>query len=589
MRRKQTLALVTVLVIFCGSLIVMGFQAGPAESQRKVVLTGVVTSTEGPMEGVLVRAKKVGSPITIGVVTDHSGRYRFPDRLGLGQYSLSIRAVGYDLNGTATAEVNGSKTVTVDLAISKVDKAKLASQLSGVEWMNSAPGTWEEKTRYLKGCVSCHGLALTARSRHNADRWPAVLDRMSTYAPVSIVQRGQAHPADVLTARSIDRMGAAARRAAEARGEPLRGREPRSRQQAEYLASFNLSSGPEWKYELQALPRPKGKATQVLYTEYDLPRSTISPHDVIVVNGVAWYSSFGEQFLGRLDPNTGAVKEYPLPLVKADAPRGTLGLRADKDGNLWIGMLFQGSVAKFDVKKETFQVWTLPPNLMKPYSQLTETAPQWHHVDNKLWIIDSGEYSVKRLDLATGTWEMFQPFGDEPHYNIYDVITDPQNNVYFTNMGREHIGRIDAKTKEITLYQTPSLRSAPRRGMMDGQGRIWFGEFGLDQVGMFDTRTKQFREWPVPTRGTWPYDATIDRNGYVWTGGMHTDRVIRLDPRTSETIEYLLPRSAINIRRVFVDDDNPGTPAFWVGSNHGGAVFKLEPLDAMAPQTRAQR
>jgi streptogramin lyase len=310
---------------------------------------------------------------------------------------------------------------------------------------------------------------------------------------------------------------------------------------------------------------------------------------VIVVNGVAWYSSFGEQFLGRLDPNTGEVKEYPLPLVKPDSPRGTLGLRPDKDGNLWIGMLFQGSVAKFDVKKETFQVWTLPPNLMKGYSQLTETAPQWHHVDNKLWIIDSGEYSVKRLDLTSGTWEMFQPFGDEPHYNVYDVITDPQNNVYFTNMGREHIGRIDAKTKEITLYQTPSRRSQPRRGMMDPQGRIWFGEFGLDQVGMFDTRTKEFREFPVPTRGTWPYDATIDKNGYVWTAGEHTDRVVRLDPRTGETTEYLLPRSAIDIRRVFVDDENPKTPAFWVGSNHGGAVFKLEPLDAMARQTKTVR
>jgi streptogramin lyase len=125
--------------------------------------------------------------------------------------------------------------------------------------------------------------------------------------------------------------------------------------------------------------------------------------------------------------------------------------------------------------------------------------------------------------------------------------------------------------------------------MMDPQGRIWFGEFGLDQVGMFDTRTKEFREFPVPTRGTWPYDATIDKNGYVWTAGEHTDRVVRLDPRTGETTEYLLPRSAIDIRRVFVDDENPKTPAFWVGSNHGGAVFKLEPLDAMARQTKTVR
>ena len=42
-------------------------------------------------------------------------------------------------------------------------------------------------------------------------------------------------------------------------------------------------------------------------------------------------------------------------------------------------------------------------------------------------------------------------------------------------------------------------------------------------------------------------------------------------------IEYLLPRST-NIRRVFVD--NSTTPiSFWVGSNDGASIVKLEPLD----------
>jgi hypothetical protein len=31
-----------------------------------------------------------------------------------------------------------------------------------------------------------------------------------------------------------------------------------------------------------------------------------------------------------------------------------------------------------------------------------------------------------------------------------------------------------------------------------------------------------------------------------------------------------------NIRRVFVDNT---TPVFWVGSNHGASIIKVEPLD----------
>jgi hypothetical protein len=39
----------------------------------------------------------------------------------------------------------------------------------------------------------------------------------------------------------------------------------------------------------------------------------------------------------------------------------------------------------------------------------------------------------------------------------------------------------------------------------------------------------------------------------------------------------MLPRPT-NIRRVFVDNSTT-PPTFWVGSNHGASVIKLEPLD----------
>jgi virginiamycin B lyase len=58
---------------------------------------------------------------------------------------------------------------------------------------------------------------------------------------------------------------------------------------------------------------------------------------------------------------------------------------------------------------------------------------------------------------------------------------------------------------------------------------------------------------------------------------MLTDQITRLNTKSGETVQYLLPRST-NIRRVFVDNStNPVT--FWVGSNHGASIIKLEPLD----------
>lgn len=69
------------------------------------------------MEGVLVSARKQGSSITVTVVTDADGRYRFPAaKLSAGEYGLSIRAVGYELDGPQSAEV-GEKTAIVDLKL----------------------------------------------------------------------------------------------------------------------------------------------------------------------------------------------------------------------------------------------------------------------------------------------------------------------------------------------------------------------------------------------------------------------------------------------------------------------------------------
>jgi virginiamycin B lyase len=137
--------------------------------------------------------------------------------------------------------------------------------------------------------------------------------------------------------------------------------------------------------------------------------------------------------------------------------------------------------------------------------------------------------------------------------------------------------RIDAKTKEPTVFLTPTPNSRPRRGRVDEDGRLWFAEYQGNAIGMFDPKTEKISEWKVPTPWAAPYDAMAGKNGEAWTGSMLTDRVSRLDIATGQYTEYQLPRST-NIRRVYVDDARkPGT--LWIGSNHGASIVKVEPLE----------
>lgn len=139
--------------------------SGGACAQSADALVGQVNSPqEGAMEGVVVSARKAGSIVTVSVLTDHEGRYRFPAaRLAPGSYALAIRAAGYDLDGTATAEVEAGKAATADLRLKPTKN--LPTQLTNAEWLASMPGSDNQKKAVLN-CIGCHDVDRIVRSTH---------------------------------------------------------------------------------------------------------------------------------------------------------------------------------------------------------------------------------------------------------------------------------------------------------------------------------------------------------------------------------------------------------------------------------------
>jgi len=538
---------------------------GASWAQNAPALRGEVRSAgERPMGGVTVTATRDKSTISVTAITDDQGRYSFSaDRLAPGTYGLTIRAVGYDLAGKATATVVAEQTVTADLNLKKT--RNLMAQLTSAEWLASWPGTDAEK-RLVADCMSCHTLERIARSSHPAEEWVTIIPRMLRYAQNTTPLAPQM-------------------RTGESTG--LLVQQPERLQRlAEYLASVNLSNSETLPYELKTLKRVSGKGTRAIITTYKLPKQTDQPHDVMGdPDGGIYFTYFGDPLLGRLDPKTGEVASYPIPILKEKAAKGALSLYHDHDGNFWVSLMYQAGGAKFDKETKSFTMLPVAPEFSRDSSQQAFVAPQSSHVDGKLWIQDVASTSVYRVDLKTGKFENFKPYADikpdsplagRPH-SIYEIFPDAQNNLYIADFSDRAIGRIDAKTGEYTFIQTPTDRSRPRRGEMDKEGRLWFAEYAVDNVAMLDTKTSRIQEWTVPTKWSLPYQAKIDKNGDLWTGGMASDRVARINTKTGDMAEYQLPANT-NIRNLYID--NQTTPVtVWFGNNHGAAIVKLEPLD----------
>src|ERR1700728_3067403 len=216
--------------------------------------------------------------------------------------------------------------------------------------MESLPGGPGDK-QFLQNCAGCHTLHQPLFSKHTVDEFVTVQERMSHYSAASSPLIPQ-----VLLADRVANQGEFA----------LERRRDAIRKQAEYLAGVTMNKTDGWNFPLKKFHRPSGRATHAIITEYDLPEPTRMPHDVIVTaDGTVWYDSFAEQILGKLDPVTGKTVEYPLPTLKPASPKGSLALRADPDGNLWIGMAYQAAVARFDPKTATFRIFPVPPERNK--------------------------------------------------------------------------------------------------------------------------------------------------------------------------------------------------------------------------------
>ena len=549
---RTRVGLVFVALLFAALLVPPHARAGDA---GPAVLQGTVSSAEeGAMGGVLVSVTRQGSTITTTVVTDEHGRYAFPAaRLSPGKYDVAIRAVGYELDGFRSAEVAAGKASTADLKLRKA--RQLYTQLTDAEWMISAPGTPQQQ-QFLSNCDGCHSLQRIFQSTHDPEEWQKVYARMASYSPGSV----PAHPQPTVGG-SQRGFGAAAQL------QPF----------ADWMATINLGNQQTWNYPLKTLARPSGRAMHVVITEYNLARQDAQPHDVVrMADGTVWYADFGHQFIGSLDPKTGKVADYPLPLVKPGFPTGTLDLESDPQGNLWVSMMYQTGVAKFDTKAKKFTTYPLPQGWQADHTQESMVTPTFDSVDGSVWSNDQDTHATLRLNVSTGQWDNLGPVKDMQGHGIagYGMPADHENNLYLLAFGGAEIGKLDAKTKQLTIYPTPTPASRPRRGRVDSDDNLWFAEYNGNAIGKFDPETEKITEFKIPTPYFDPYDVERAKSGDVWTGSMLTDRLDRLNPDTGQWVEYLLPRST-NIRRVFVDNDG----AVWIGSNHGASIVKVEPQD----------
>lgn len=555
------------------ALLVVGAAQINVGAQGGTALSGTVNSTEeGKMEGVVVTARGEGANFSVSVVSDAKGKYSFPrTHLPANKYLVKIRAVGYELASPDAVEVPPGKTASLDLTLGPAkDKS---TQLNSVEWLNTIAGTDEQKNmvqKQIESCTYCHSLERIVKSRHTPEQFVPVIHRMLEYYPDGTVAstdgRGRAKFHD-----KAGREGA--------RNNPSWGVAPGvlKADLAAYLATINRSGGRELPTDLKTMARPKGRATRVIITSWDLPRKDTVAHDADVDSkGMVWYTDQSNYFFGRLDPKTNTFREWPLPEAKTHEFGGGSDVQVGKDDMIWFPRTTDaarsdfGQPVRFDPKTETFtEVKGLNPNESAQFLAI-------NHADGSIVA------GALRIDPKTATViDRYSYAGAKNappgrHYS-YEPSMDSQGNWYGMDFGGRYVIKIDGKTKEVSWIKTPTAFSEPRRGKMDPQDRLWFSEYTGDNIAMLDTKTGKISEWST---GKWtaPYTVSMpNKTGHVFSSSNTSDRVFRLDPKTGEVIGYLMPTQNFDAKQVVIDP--VGGKAALMANERNAQIVRVEPLD----------
>jgi virginiamycin B lyase len=272
---------------------------------------------------------------------------------------------------------------------------------------------------------------------------------------------------------------------------------------------------------------PRAAAVDVTFAEWQTPSTPPYPHDPAYnpIDKSVWYTGQRANVIGRLDPATGAIKEWPLPTPNS----GPHGLVADKTGNIWYTGNAAGLIGRLDPKTGDIKEFKMP----NPAARDPHTAE--FGADGMLYFTVQGGGFVGRLDPNTGEVTLKQP--PTANSRPYGIVLASNGLLYFDQFGTNRIGELDPKTMGIKEYVLPE-GARPRRIAMAKDNVVYYTDYARGFLGRLDPRTGKVEEFASPGGGgSRPYAIAITADGIVWyceTGVSGKDALVRFDPATKQ-------------------------------------------------------
>ncbi len=255
-------------------------------------------------------------------------------------------------------------------------------------------------------------------------------------------------------------------------------------------------------------------------------------------DGSIWWTGMWASLVGRLDPATGEMKEYPLP--PEARPHSIV---PDAEGNIWYTGNSNGTIGKLD--PATGKITEYKTQARDPHTAI-------FHPNGLLYFTSQRAAMLGRLDPETGDLTEVET---EPR--PYGIKVAEDGTVWVAYNGTNKLGAVNPETMEVRYYTVPHEDSRIRRLGLSSDGMVWYVNSTRGRIGRLNPATGDIKEWDSPSGPkSHPYSlAVIDDKIWYNESGMRPDALVRFDPKTETFQSWAIPSGVGIIRHVWVTRD----------------------------------
>jgi len=267
------------------------------------------------------------------------------------------------------------------------------------------------------------------------------------------------------------------------------------------------------------------------------------PHDSLAArDGSLWYTGQMVNALGRIDPKTHTIREFPLKTAHS----GPHGLKEDAQGNIWYTGNTGALVGKLNPKTGAVTEYKMPdPEAKDPHTLVFDKS-------GILWFTVQNANRIGRLDPKSGEIKLLTP--PTAKSRPYGMAFGADGDLYVVQFGVNSIARVNPKSMAIKEYKLPDSGARPRRVATTADGMVWYTDYARGFLGRLDPKTGEVKEWPSPSGPkSAPYGISAI-NGVLWysESEAYPNTVVRFDPKSEKFQSWTIPGGGNIVRNVDV-------------------------------------